>query len=195
MASASTETIDEGSDSQQNDNTNSPYSETSAVAPLATRSVYLVTYSQAHLEKFPSRNEFAKAIIASFTEGLARKHYHMALKLNKVQRWLPSKRYLSEQFGISVHYSNIHHDYYSAWQYSMLQRVMKHMQRVDGHPDLSNVHVPKTTNASIGKKNVRGKAVVKRVTKGKRGRKGEKETSNAIGCVKYNFEQKHNGRK
>ena len=60
MASTSTETIDEGSDSQQNDNTNSSYSETSAegsaIVPLATRSVYLVRYSQANLEKFPSRN-------------------------------------------------------------------------------------------------------------------------------------------
>ena len=171
MASASTETIDEGSDSQQNDNTNSPYSETSAkgsaVAPSATRSVYLVTYSLANLEKFPARNEFAKAIIASFTQGSARvlqwccsvenhrdsgKHYHMALKLNKVQRWLPSKRYVSEQFGISVHYSNIHHDYYSAWRY-----------------------VTKSDEAyaeSDGKKNVRGKAVVKRVTKDKKKAKG-----------------------
>ena len=49
----------------------------------------------------------------------------------------------------------------------MLQRVMKHIQS-DGHPDLSNVHVPKTTNASIEKKNVTGKAVVKRVTKDKK---------------------------
>ena len=186
MASASTETIDEGSDSQQNDNTNSPYSEKSAegsaVAPSATRSVYLVTYSQANLEKFPSRNEFAKAIIASFTQGSARvlqwccsvenhsdsgKHYHMALKLNKVQRWLPSKRYVSEQFGISVHYSNIHHDYYSAWQY--VTKSDEAYAESDGHPDLSNVHVLKTTN-------VRGKAVVKRVTKDKKKAKGVGKT-------------------
>ena len=193
MASASTETIDEGSDSQQNDSTNSPYRETSAegsaIAPSATRSVYLVTYSQANLEKFPSRNEFAKAIIASFTQGLARvlqwccsfenhsdsgKHYHMALKLNKVQRWLPSKRYVSEQFGISVHYSNIHHDYYSAWRY--VTKSDEAYAESDGHPDLSNVHVPKTTNASIGKKNVRGKAAVKRVTKDKKKAKGVGKT-------------------
>ena len=75
MASALTETIDQGCDSQQNANTNMSGNETisedSGVAPLATRSVYLVTYSQANLEKFPSRNDFAKAIIASFTQGSA----------------------------------------------------------------------------------------------------------------------------
>ncbi|CAB3986991.1 Hypothetical predicted protein [Paramuricea clavata] len=90
----------------------------------------------------------------------------MALKLNKIQRWLPSKRYLLEQFGVSVHYSNIHHDYYSAWRY--VTKSDEAYEESNGHPDLVNTDVPKTSKASIGKRNLRGKAVIKTQTKTKK---------------------------
>ena len=126
---------------------NETISEDSGVAPSATRSVYLVTYSQAKLEKFPHRNDFAMAVIVSFTQGSARvlqwwcsvenhsdggKHYHVALKLNKVQRWHTSKKYLLQQFGVSVHYSNIHHNHYSAWRY--VRKSDDAYAESDGHP-------------------------------------------------------------
>jgi hypothetical protein len=119
MASASNKAEDELNSRQKgtisSDGERSP--EVSGVAPSATRSVYLVTYSQASLEKFPLLNDFTKAIMDSFAQGSAQvlhwccsleshsdggKHYHMVLKLNKIQRWLPSKRYLLEQFGVSI---------------------------------------------------------------------------------------------
>ena len=67
----------------------------------ATRSVYLITYSQADLQKFTCRADFAKAVVQNFSQGNCNvmhwccsleehssggKHYHMSLKLNKVQR-------------------------------------------------------------------------------------------------------------
>ena len=75
MASASNMTVYEGN-SKENGATDSSDGKAilkdTGVPPTATRTVYLVTYSQANLEKFPLRNDFAKAIIASFTQGLAR---------------------------------------------------------------------------------------------------------------------------
>ncbi len=104
---------------------------------------------------------------------------HMVLKLNKIQRWLPSKRYLLQQLGVSVHYSNIHHDYYSTWCY--VTKSDKEYEESDGHSGLANVDRPKTTKGSIGKKNVRGKADVKTLTKEKKakgvGKTGKKQKS------------------
>lgn len=131
----------------------------------ATRTVYLVTYSQANLSTFPRRSDFSQAVVESFTQGSAEvvhwccslenhsdngQHYHMALKLNKVQRWLPSKRYLQERFGVSVHYSNVHHNYYSAWRY--VTKSDTDYEESDGHPDLQNTPNPRTSKASMEKR-------------------------------------------
>ena len=42
----------------------------------------------------------------------------MAVKLQRCKRWLSCKRYLEENYGISVHFSDVHHNYYSAWKYT-----------------------------------------------------------------------------
>ena len=140
------------------------------INPSATRSVYLVTCSQVDMDKMPNRTDFAKAVVESFTQGSCkviqwccsledhtsgRKHYHMALKLNKVQRWLGSKRYLSETYDITVHYSNVHHNYFSAWQY--VTKSDKVYEESEGHPDLRNGYRPRTNNASVSKRNIRCK--------------------------------------
>ena len=101
----------------------------------AVRQVYLITYSKADLQKFPTRESFAQAVVKSFeatntkiehwvcckeahqVDGF---HYHMAIKLDRCKRWLSSKRCLEDNHGISVHFSNIHHNYYSAWKYTTL---------------------------------------------------------------------------
>ena len=96
------------------------------------RSVYLVTYSQANMELFPSREDFALAVVGSFSNGTAKivqwcccreshqksgEHYHLAVKLDRNQRWLSSKEFLRSEYGIVVNYSSCHHNYYSAWRY------------------------------------------------------------------------------
>ena len=76
----------------------------------SVRRVYLITYSRADLVKFPTRQSFAHAVLASFSgvpasiqqwccsqeehQSSTGKHYHMAIKFDKNQRWLSSKRYL-----------------------------------------------------------------------------------------------------
>ena len=74
-------------------------------------------------------------------------HYHMALKLDRNQRWLQSKKDLLHKLGISVHFSTIHTNYYSAWQY-VTKKDSRFIQSLD-HPDVVNCHPPRTTLASV----------------------------------------------
>lgn len=122
------------------------------------RQVYLLTYSQADTEKFTTREYFAEAIVQSFstrkasvvqwccTKETHRRttgvHYHVAMKLDRIQCWLPSKRFLQEQHGISVHFSSIHINYYSAWKYVTKEDGL-YVQSAE-HPDLTDNHAPLT---------------------------------------------------
>jgi len=87
------------------------------------RSVYLVTYSQADKQRFPTRLLFARALVQSFVHCGAEishwccseeehkaggTHYHVAIKLNKIHRWNAAKRLLSERYGIIVNFSGLH---------------------------------------------------------------------------------------
>ena len=78
------------------------------VSVRAVRKVYLITYSQADMQKFPRRLSFAKEDLCSFLEtpaGIvqcccsredhkkAGCHYHMAIKLDRNERWVASKRF------------------------------------------------------------------------------------------------------
>ena len=72
----------------------------------------------------------------------------MAVKLDRNQRWLQSKKFVLEKCGISVHFSAIH-GYYSAWQY-VTKQDSRFIQSV-GHPDLANYHQPRTTLTSLAK--------------------------------------------
>ena len=128
----------------------------------AVRQVYLIMYSQAYFEKFPTRESFGKAVVRSF-EGTDTKvlqwvcckephqsngyHYHMAIKLNCCKRWLSSKKYLHR---ISVHFSDAHYNYYSAWKYTT--KTDKYVLESDNHPDLWDSKAPKTESASISRK-------------------------------------------
>ena len=95
--------------------------------------VYLITYSQADVSKFPTIVSLAEVVIAAFskvnntilqwccsqehhniTGGI---HYHMCVKIQNCQRWLPVKKFLSHSYGISVHFSSLHANYYTAWRY------------------------------------------------------------------------------
>ena len=96
------------------------------------RQVYLVTYSQANLQKFATRRAFAECVVDAFrqtgsgvmywvccreTHKNNGKHYHMAVKLERLRRWKLVKNYLKDKHGIVVHFSNTHDNYYSAWKY------------------------------------------------------------------------------
>ena len=100
------------------------------------RRCYLITYSRANDEKFPTRESFAEAVNESFSEGKSKAkvvhwvcgkeahsdtgfHYHMAIKFSGGIRWLRAKNYLSSKHGVTVNFSEgeKYHNYYSAYKY------------------------------------------------------------------------------
>lgn len=124
------------------------------------RSVYLITYSQADLTKFPSRETFADAVVEKFASNPGievvnwvcckekhqnnGEHYHLALKLNKVKRWLRIKQDFQREFDAVLNFSDGHPNYYSAYKY--VTKSDTNFIRSENHPDLQNE--PRTTQAS-----------------------------------------------
>lgn len=163
-------TDDEYHESQRDIEVDSTFKQgsTSGSGQPAVRQVYLITYSQCDLQKFPTRQSFAEAVVASFGHTNAEilqwvcckechssggYHYHMAIKLDRCQRWLASRRYLQEQHGISVNFSDSHHNYYSAWKYTTKED--NNVLESKDHPDLWNWKAPKTNAACSRNKKVR----------------------------------------
>lgn len=150
------------------------------------RSVYLITYSQADMERFPTREGFAKSVVDMFNEGRVKveswvccreshkdggKHYHLAIKLTAPKRWALIKTRLIKQLDISVHFSSSHDLYYSAWEYVTKQDGM-YIQS-EKHPDFEICTPPRTTAATrkrkvdqkiAPKEGIRGKKKQKRLT-------------------------------
>ena len=115
------------------------------------------------MELFPSREDFTLAVVGSFSNRSAKivqwccreshqksgELYHLAVKLDRNQRWLSSKEFLRSEYGIVVNYSSCHHNYYSAWRY-VTKSDSNYIESVD-HPDLKNSHEPRTSSASRAK--------------------------------------------
>ena len=87
-------------------------------------------------------------------------HYHMALKLDRQKRWLSVRKYLYQKFGVRVHFSEKHSNYFEAWKYVTKENNNYILSK--GHPDLVNSVVPRTTTATKVK---RENDVVKRERK------------------------------
>ena len=129
------------------------------------RSVYLITYSQADLDKFQTRDSFASTVVEAFDEtrsGLADivqwvcsqerhssggRHYHMAVKLSHARRWLRLRNYLDDNHSIQVNFSFFRSNYYSAWRYTTKEDP-EYVQSVN-HLDLVNSAPPRTQEASL----------------------------------------------
>ena len=136
------------------------------------RLVYLITYSRADTVKFPTRESFGEAVLEAWKfcgidilqwvvcieahanadchshDQMNKYHFHMAVKLRKRGRWLQVKKYLNDQFGIQVHFSDHHNTYYSAYKY--VTKEDSEAVHSSGHPDLTSA--PKTEAAIASKK-------------------------------------------
>lgn len=124
------------------------------------RAVYLVTYSQANLNKFPEREDFSEAVATAFNtvgdSGVkvlyhatcrekhqdGNSHYHCTIKLSGPKRWLRIKNHLSEMFGIVVNFTGDHDNYYSAYKY--ITKEDPDVYHSTGHPNLKEAVSPKT---------------------------------------------------
>ena len=122
------------------------------------RRSYLVTYSQADLQKFPTRESFGEAVAAAFTSKRSKVvplhwacclekhenggyHYHLALKLSGTKRWLEAKKSIEAEHGIAVNFSD-HDGYYTAYRYiSKSDDMVFHST---GHPNLDEIGSPRT---------------------------------------------------
>ena len=64
-------------------------------------------------------------------------HYHMAIKLEKRVWWFQVRKYLDENFGINVNFSNNHTTYYSVYRY--VTKEDNDALHSLCHPDLTDV--------------------------------------------------------
>ena len=157
------------SQNTSNSSSESPDSSDKDSETAKVRNVHLLTYSRADLRIFPERKSFADAVCEAVLncEGPKAKivqwsccqeshkkgggkHFHMAIKLNRVKRWLPIRDYLKNKWSIYVHFSNRHVNYYTAWLYKTKED--RHYIQSPDHPDLANSGPPRTISASQARK-------------------------------------------
>lgn len=138
--------------------------DTTLTNPRAEKRQYLVTYSQADLKKFPSRQSFGEMVAHEFNQGKSvvrvmhwaccqephrehGVHYHCAVKLNGKKRWLGVKNSIQSKYGIVVNFSDSHNFYMSAYKY--INKNDREVYHSAGHPDLSSVESSPPTSKCI----------------------------------------------
>lgn len=131
-----------------------------------SRRVYLLTYSQADLEKFPNCQSFSNIIIDSFNQvkssrtikewaccqeqhGNGGFHYHMAVSLNGTRRWRPVKNFIYEKYGISVNFATKNCGYVAAYRYVCKDKPITSILHSPDHSNLQQLGTPKTNKAMI----------------------------------------------
>ena len=119
------------------------------------RTVYLITYSKANVEIIASRESFAVEVLDSFQNAdptsktrvaqwvcsqerhhNGESHYHMAVKLDRIRRWLTVRNYADKKHGLKLNFSSSHANYFSAWKYTT--KDDKEYLESECHPDLKN---------------------------------------------------------
>ena len=135
------------------------YSDTQDFQSKSNRRTYLVTYSQADVTKFPTRQSFGEAVAAAFNTGSGKvqvnywacclenhestgQHYHISVKLSGPKRWNPVKLELSRKHNITVHFSESTENYYTAYRY--VCKSDENVYHSDNHPDLNDIGSPQT---------------------------------------------------
>ncbi len=123
------------------------------------RRQYLITYSQADMNRFPTRESFGKMLESEFNAGKSRAkvsywacckesheehgfHYHCCIKLSDVKKWLAVKNEITKKYGIVVNFSDTHNHYIYAYRY--VCKSDKEVVLSESHPDLSEVGSPRT---------------------------------------------------
>ena len=138
--------------------------ESNSLEKRALRKVYLVTYSQADESKCSNRERFGELVIEAFDPkkestvqpkqwAVSKEphkqngfHYHMCVKFNNNKRWNGAKRHLLANYGISVHFSDSHQNYLSAYRYVTKQD--KDVYHSPGHPHVDITTSPQTSSAN-----------------------------------------------
>ena len=132
--------------------------ETQLQNPRSGRRQYLITYSQADLQRFPTRESFGNMVENEFNAGKSKVkvshwacckeahkengyHYHCCVKLTGVKKWSRVKDAIAKKYGIVVNFSD--HDQY-IYAYRYVCKADRNVAHSDNHPDLSQVGSPRT---------------------------------------------------
>lgn len=128
------------------------------------RRTYLVTYSKADMQKYPTRQSFGEMIAKYFDAGPSAvkteywaccmeqhkdgsAHYHVSLKLNGVKKWYGVKKCILDKEKISVNFSNKPCYYIASYKY--VTKSDNDVFHSDGHPNLKDVGSPNTKNCTL----------------------------------------------
>ena len=120
------------------------------------RRTYLITYSQAQRSIFPSRESFAKAcaqalggdkIVGHYAcaeepHGDGGFHYHVAMKLNRAQRWSTAKKILKEAGAIVNFQGPPGTEGMYAWMYYYISKYDRMLYHSVQHPSLERAFNP-----------------------------------------------------
>ena len=129
------------------------------------RRTFLLTLSQADLQRWPDCESFSAMVLGAFAMVQSTRevkqwacckephedggrHYHMAVNLSGARRWQPIKRCIFEQHGVSVNFSDTDScGYVAAYRYVSKNKPLGEVLRSDNHPDLSVIGSPRTARA------------------------------------------------
>ena len=131
----------------------------SPLNPRCGRRQYLIAYSQADEQRFPTRESFANIVVEEFNRGKSAVkashwaccrelhqeggfHDHCAVKLTGNKKWILVKARLTENHNIVVDFSDKHNFYISAYRY--LCRQDNNVAHSQGHPNLAKAKSPRT---------------------------------------------------
>lgn len=128
----------------------------------SSRRTYLLTYSQADRQKYPTVRTFVDVVLKAFAEVKSSKeirewaaceekhqdsgtHFHMSINLMGSRRWKPVHKYILENEGISVNFSTKLCGYVAAYRYVSKGKPIHAVIRSPGHTTLHST--PKTARA------------------------------------------------
>ena len=154
------ETVD---DVTEHRNENNSSSDEDTFEPTV-RSVYLITYSSADMNKVPSREIFAEYVVEAFHhQGRARvvqyvvsleahrdgsPHYHMCVKLDRQKKWKNVRKFLDDRKDIKVNFRERYSNYYGGFTY-VTKDDLEYVTSPN-HPNLA--HPPRTGAATVARR-------------------------------------------
>ena len=150
------------------------FQSTSMVNPRVGRRTYLVTYSKADTNLFPTRQSFGVMLEKYFNAGSGTTkvlhwaccqekhqdghlHYHAALKLSHSKKWVQVKKSILQKEKISINFSD-HHSYYIA-AYKYVCKSDSDVFHSEGDPNLKNISSPKTKLSTLAYRQSRKRTI------------------------------------
>ena len=138
---------------------------TQSLKPRQQRKSFLITYSKANVDRFPTRMIFANVVLEAIANAPPKviitywscskekhidgsPHYHFAINFSGPNRWEPIKLYLKDTYGILVHFSVKHLGYNAACKYIIKSDDSYFTS--DDHPNLDTIKAPKTKRGMKG---------------------------------------------